>query len=101
MKLACNLVKTSAILALFALAPYSVAEDVDCAMCHDTAPVSGDHMPVDEVTVESCTMCHAAESDDPFFTQLHKVHGEELGCDSCHGDDSPDRRTKLKDMLGG
>ena len=33
----------------------------DCTMCHDSAPMPADHMPVDEVTTESCGMCHVAE----------------------------------------
>ena len=77
------------------------SSDADCAGCHDTAPVSADHMPIDEVSVASCTMCHAAESDDAFFRSVHDQHGDALGCDACHADDSEARRNQLKEILGG
>ena len=71
------------------LAPVLCASaDADCAMCHDEAAVSEDHMPIDEVSVESCTMCHEAAGDDAFFKSVHDKHGEDLGCDSCHDDAS-------------
>ena len=38
--------------------------EVDCAMCHDSAPVPANHMPVDEVSVQTCGMCHQASGDD-------------------------------------
>jgi len=85
---------------LLAASSLSLAADVDCTECHDEVPVSADHMEVDEVSVESCTMCHEAAGDDPFFVTLHKQHGEELGCDACHDDDIDARKAKLKDMLG-
>ena len=57
-------------------------------------------MPVDEVSVESCTMCHEASGEDPFFRTLHAKHGEALGCDACHSDASPESAARLKEMLG-
>ena len=75
--------------------------DVDCTMCHDEAPVPEGHMPVDEVSMESCGMCHEASGDDPYFRTLHEKHGESLGCDSCHSDASDESKAKLKEMLGG
>ena len=74
--------------------------DVDCSGCHDVAPVPEDHMEVDEVSVESCTMCHEASGEDPFFRTIHAKHGEALGCDSCHSDASPESAARLKEMLG-
>lgn len=100
MKFGNCLVTISSLLIFSALAPFAMAADVDCTMCHDSAPVSGDHMPMDEVSVESCTMCHAAEGDDPFFRAVHDQHGEDLGCDSCHGEASDERKDKLKAILG-
>ncbi len=72
----------------------------DCSMCHDSAPVPSDHMPVDEVSVESCGMCHAAEGDDPYFRIIHEKHGDAMGCDSCHSDASAESAARLKEMLG-
>jgi hypothetical protein len=74
--------------------------DVDCSMCHDEAPLPEGHMPVDEVSVESCGMCHEASGEDPYFRTVHEKHGEALGCDSCHSDASPDHAARLKEMLG-
>ena len=75
--------------------------DSDCTMCHGEAPVPESHMPVDEVSVESCTMCHEASGEDPFFRTLHEKHGDALGCDGCHSDASDESRARLKEMLGG
>ena len=74
--------------------------DADCSMCHDSPPLPEGHMPVDEVSVEACTMCHEVSGDDPFFRAVHETHGEALGCDTCHSDASPDREAKLKEILG-
>ncbi len=74
--------------------------DVDCTMCHDSAPVPADHMPVDEVTTESCGMCHVAEGDDVYFRVMHEKHGDALGCESCHSDASAESAARLKKMLG-
>ncbi|MEE4191472.1 MAG: hypothetical protein V2I66_07825 [Halieaceae bacterium] len=74
--------------------------DVDCTMCHDSAPVPADHMPVDEVTTEACGMCHVAEAEDPYFRTIHEKHGEALGCDTCHTDASAESAARLKQMLG-
>ncbi len=74
--------------------------DVDCTMCHDSAPVPAHHMPVDEVSIESCGMCHVAEGEDPYFRTLHEKHGEALGCDTCHSDASAESAARLKQMLG-
>jgi hypothetical protein len=101
MSLAKRMLNFSSVLLFAALAPLSTAQDVDCTMCHDSAPVSGDHMPMDEVSVEACTMCHAAESDDLFFRRVHDQHGEDLGCDACHEDASDERKAKLQGILGG
>ena len=76
------------------------AVDADCAGCHDVAPVPDGHMEVDEVSVESCTMCHEADGSDPFFATVHEMHGEALGCDTCHVDADENRKAKLKEMLG-
>jgi hypothetical protein len=87
---------------LFVASPWLFAQaDVDCAECHDEPPISAEHMEMDEVSVEACTMCHEADASDPFFTTLHNQHGEDLGCDSCHSDDIDARKAKLSDMLGG
>ena len=86
---------------LFASAAVTAAEvDVDCTMCHDSAPLAADHMPVDEVSTESCGMCHVAEAEDPYFQVIHEKHGEALGCDSCHTDASAESAARLKKMLG-
>jgi hypothetical protein len=77
----------------------AVAEDADCSGCHDTAPVSADHMPVDEISAEGCGMCHEAAGDDPYFRVIHETHGEALGCESCHSDASAESAAKLKQML--
>lgn len=74
--------------------------DVDCAMCHDSAPVPASHMPVDDVSVDGCTMCHEASGDDAFFRAVHDKHGEALGCDTCHSDASAEHAAKLKEILG-
>lgn len=95
------LVKFSSVLFFCAVTPLAVAADVDCTMCHDVAPVSADHVEIDEVSVEACTMCHAAEGDDPFFRTVHEQHGEDLGCDACHDDASDERNARLKGILGG
>ena len=90
--------------AVFALALGAAATvrsaDSDCSMCHDTAPVPADHMPVDEVSSESCMMCHETSGGDPFFRVLHEKHGDSLGCDSCHSDASAEQAAKLKELLG-
>lgn len=73
--------------------------EVDCAMCHDSAPVPANHMPVDEVSVQSCGMCHQASGDDPYFRIVHQKH-EPLGCETCHSDASAESAARLKEMLG-
>ncbi len=75
------------------------AQDADCAMCHDAAPVPDSHMPVDEVSVESCTMCHEVAGGDSFFRAVHEKHGDALGCDSCHSDASAERKGRLQEMM--
>jgi hypothetical protein len=85
---------------LLAASTFAVAADVDCTECHDEAPVPAEHAEVDEISIESCTMCHEVAGDDPFFVTLHAKHGEELGCDFCHDDDIDARKAKLKDILG-
>ena len=74
--------------------------EVDCTMCHDSAPLPADHMPVDEVSTDSCGMCHVAEGEDPYFRTIHEKHGEALGCDTCHSDASAESAARLKKMLG-
>ena len=81
-------------------ASLALAADADCAACHDAAPVPENHMPVDEVSAEACTMCHESAGDDPFFRTVHEKHGDALGCDTCHGDPGADRDARLKEMLG-
>ena len=95
-------VQLSAVLFAFGFGALASAgpPDVDCTMCHDSAPVPGSHMPVDEVSVESCGMCHEASGDDPYFRTVHDKHGEALGCDSCHSDASAESAARLKEMLG-
>jgi len=80
-------------------APISFAAEADCVECHDSAPYSADHMEVDEISVESCTMCHEAASDDLFFIAVHKQHAEEPGCEHCHADVDDARKTKLQELL--
>ena len=71
----------------------------NCAMCHDVAPVSADHMPVDVVSVEECTMCHAPEGDDALFRAIHTTHkAEGVECDSCHAGAADANR--LEQLLG-
>ena len=94
---------TAAVLAIalgVAATGFAGSADVDCTMCHDSAPVPDAHMPVDEVTTESCGMCHEASGDDAYFRVIHEKHGEALGCDSCHADASADHAAKLEKMLG-
>ncbi len=74
--------------------------DVDCTMCHDSAPVPADHMPVDEISNESCAMCHVADGDDAYFRAMHEKHGEAMGCDTCHSDASVESAARLKKLLG-
>ncbi len=76
------------------------AADVECAMCHDEPVLPASHMPVDEMSVEACGMCHEASADDPYFRTIHEVHGEELGCDTCHSDSSVETKARLREMLG-
>lgn len=90
----------SAFAACIGTASAVAGPDVDCSMCHDEAPVPAEHMEVDEVSVESCTMCHEASGDDPFFRTIHDMHGESLGCDTCHSDATDERAARLKEMLG-
>lgn len=85
--------------ALFFLSGSLLAAEADCTECHDSAPYSADHMEMDEVSVESCTMCHEAASDDPFFIAVHKQHAEEPGCSHCHADADDARRAKLQELL--
>jgi hypothetical protein len=87
-------------LALGAIGMTLAGAESDCSMCHDSAPIPDDHMPVDEVSVESCGMCHESSGNDPYFRAVHEKHGEALGCDTCHSDASPDDAAKLKKMLG-
>lgn len=95
-----KLMYTAIALGFSGSAGLALAMDADCAGCHDVAPVPDEHMEVDEVSVESCTMCHEADASDPFFTTLHEKHGESLGCDTCHEDAGPEREAKLQEMLG-
>ena len=86
---------------LLAASPVGWAEaDVDCAMCHDTVLIPDGHMPVDEMSVASCTMCHESSGKDPFFKTVHQQHGDALGCDGCHSDVSDTSKARLKELLG-
>lgn len=85
---------------LSSAALYAGEVDVDCTMCHDSAPVPADHMPVDDVSNESCAMCHVADGDDAYFRAMHEKHGEALGCDACHSDASAESAARLKQLLG-
>lgn len=79
----------------------STAADVEdnCEMCHDTAPISADHMEVDAISVEECFMCHEAAGDDDLFPVIHTAHEpEDVGCDSCHATE-PDK-AELNKILG-
>jgi hypothetical protein len=76
------------------------AQDVDCSMCHDSAPVPRSHMPVDEVSVQSCGMCHESSGKDLYFRAVHEKHGEALGCETCHSDASAESAARLKSLLG-
>ena len=95
-----KLIAAGSALALLVSWAALVSADGDCSMCHDEAPLPASHMPVDEVSVEACTMCHEASGDDAFFRVVHEKHGEALGCDTCHSDASPEAADKLKQMLG-
>ena len=88
---------TACLLATLSL--WAVADD-NCAMCHDSPPVPEGHMPVTEVSVAACMMCHAPDQEDPLFVKLHTVHSDMgLGCDSCHGDASAERQSRLDALL--
>ena len=84
--------------ALYAVVSGAQAQDADCSMCHDAAPVPADHMPVDEVSVTACTMCHETDGGDPFFRAIHDKHTD-LGCETCHEDAAADRKARLQEML--
>ena len=73
--------------------------DVDCTMCHDSAPIPDAHPPVDEVTVKACGMCHESGEGDPYFRAIHKHHADALGCDTCHADISDKKAARLKQLM--
>ena len=94
-----KLISTAIALGFSGSAALALAVEADCAGCHDVAPVPDEHMEVEEVSVESCAMCHEPDVSDPFFTTIHEVHGEMLGCDTCHEDAGPEREAQLQEML--
>jgi hypothetical protein len=84
------------------LSMFAAEVEDNCADCHDEAPISADHMELDEFTLEECQMCHEAASDDLLFTAIHSSHAqEEVECDSCHpnGADA-DQKARLDKLLG-
>lgn len=75
-------------------------QQADCGTCHQQPPVPAGHMPVSEVSVGSCFMCHQANPDDGLFVAIHEKHSS-LDCSHCHGDAADDAlRQKLDGMLG-
>lgn len=94
-----KLILTAVALGFSGSAAVALAVDVDCAGCHDVPPVPDEHIEVDDVSVETCTMCHEPDVTDPFFTTVHEMHGESLGCDTCHEDAGPEREALLEEML--
>lgn len=72
----------------------------DCGACHEKAPVPAGHMPVTEVSAESCFMCHQVGRDDGLFVAIHQKHLS-FDCSQCHGDAADDAlRQKLDGLLG-
>lgn len=94
-----KLIYTAIALGFSGAAAVALAAEADCAGCHDVAPVPDGHMEVEEISAESCAMCHEPDVSDPFFTTIHEVHGESLGCDTCHEDAGPEREALLEEML--
>jgi hypothetical protein len=91
----------SGLLLLLTVAVSAVEVESDCAMCHQTAPVPQAHPPVATVSVQSCTMCHAASADDGFFRAVHTKHSSAgLACSSCHGSGADEAlNAKLNTLL--
>ena len=82
--------------------PISAVEE-NCQDCHDTAPISADHMEVGEFTLEECGMCHASEPGDELFEAIHKTHTDVgIDCAECHGSGvTEEQRSTLQQILDG
>jgi hypothetical protein len=61
------------------------AEAGVCVDCHDTPPVSADHIPVETLNAVECMACHSATGTDMLFRHLHNHHMNlGMACESCH-----------------